>query len=91
MSSTTANFGIARPQDPPARVEAAKVEEPATDVQHGVRCMGVGLIGGFASLGGITMATNGLAQMGAIGLLTLSLLLCEFAYNALWSQPEDQR
>jgi hypothetical protein len=90
MRSTTTRFAIARHQGS-LDDHAPAAEPPPSDVQRGVTCMGAGGIGVVTAIGGLYLGTNGLAQAGALGLLVLSLLLCEFAYNALWVPTPDRR
>lgn len=55
------------------------------DTRRGVFCMGAGLLGVAAGLGGLYVAPQAATQVLALALMVGSLLVCEFAFNALWS------
>jgi len=62
---------------------------PPTDTRQGIVCMGSGLFGASAGLGGLFIAPQAAAQVAALGLIVISMLVCEFAFNALWDPSKS--
>lgn len=53
--------------------------------------MGLGLLGAAAGLGGLYVAPQAAIQVLALGVIVASLLVCEFAFNALWDSSSHVR
>jgi hypothetical protein len=63
---------------------------PRGDTLQGVFCMGGGLLGAGAGFSGLYMAPQAAAQTAALGVIVVSMLVCEFAFNALWDPTKSR-
>jgi hypothetical protein len=102
---STSSLSVASMSDPSmlagAHVSAARIEPrdavddapkrsaPTCDTQCGAMCMAVGLMGTVLGLTGLSMASHNALQMGSLALTVVSLLVCEFAFNALWGDGQS--